>query len=102
MINSFITAKMPELNNIFNHHQVKSVHLFGSALTDSFNESSDVDLLVDMGNESDPVKKGESMWSLYYDLRKLLKREVDIVTKDSLVNKYFIEELNSTSIAIYG
>jgi predicted nucleotidyltransferase len=102
MIHPFIKIKLPELNRIFNQYMVKSAHLFGSACTQAFGENSDIDLLIEMKTEPDPVKKGENLWAMYYDIKKLMQREVDIVTKDSLVNQYFIDELNSTSESIYG
>jgi len=102
MVHPFIKAKLPELKNIFSRHGVKSAHLFGSACTELFDENSDVDFLIEPGDEPDPVIKGENLWDLYYALKKSLNRDVDMVTKDSLKNKYFIDEVNRTSIPIYG
>ena len=102
MIHPFITAKLPELNAVFSHHKVKSVRLFGSACTDAFIDNSDVDFLIEPGEEPDPVVRGEILWDLYFALQDLLNRKVDMVTVSSLTNKYFIEEVNRTSIPIYG
>jgi predicted nucleotidyltransferase len=105
MVHPFITSRLPELTEIFKKHQVKKAYIFGSAVTDRFNESSDVDFLIEPAeptDEPDPVVRGEILWDLYFALQDLLHRKVDMVTRDSLKNKYFIEELNSTSVAIYG
>jgi uncharacterized protein len=102
LIHPFIKSKLPELVNIFSRHKVKSVRLFGSACTDGFNENSDVDFLVEPGDESDPVIKGEILWDLYFELQDFLNRKIDLVTRDSMKNSYFIEEVDRTSIAIYG
>lgn len=102
MVHHFIKDRVPELTNIFRKHNIKRVYLFGSACTDAFNENSDIDLLIEPGDEPDPVIKGEILWNLYFALQDFLNRKVDIVTRDSLKNKYFIEEVNRTSELIYG
>jgi len=105
MIHPFISSKLPELIEIFKKHQVKKVYLFGSAVTEKFNDDSDIDFLIDPldeDDEPDPAARGEILWDLYYALKYFLNREVDMVTRKSLTNKYFIEELNRTSIPIYG
>ena len=105
MVHPFIKDRLPELTEIFKKHQVKKAFVFGSAVTDRFNESSDVDFLIeplDPLDEPDPVIRGEILWNLYYALGDFLHRKVDMVTKDSLTNKYFIQELNRTAIPIYG
>ena len=105
MIHPFILERLPELTEIFKKYQVKKAYLFGSAVTDRFNETSDVDFLIEPLNdtdEPDPVVRGEILWELYFALEDLFKRKVDMVTKSSLSNKYFIQELNRTAIPIYG
>ena len=105
MVHPFIENKLPELAEIFKKHQVKKAYVFGSAVTDRFSNESDVDFLIEPqeeADEPDPVVRGELLWDLYYALQDLLRRKVDMVTKDSLTNKYFIQELNRTAVPIYG
>lgn len=105
MIHPFIKDRLPELTEIFKKHQVKKAYVFGSAVTDRFDESSDVDFLIDPidpTDEPDPVIRGGILWDLYYALKDFLGRDVDMVTRNSLTNKYFIRELERTSVLIYG
>ncbi len=105
MVHPFIANKLPELTDIFEKHKVKKAYIFGSAVTDKFNDNSDVDFLIEPllpEDEPDPVVRGEILWDLYFALEDLFKRKVDMVTKDSLTNKYFIRELNRTAVTIYG
>jgi len=83
-------------------HKIKNAYVFGSVLTDKFNEKSDLDFLVNMEPDLDPVDAGEHLWSLYYDLKDLLNRDIDLLTERSLKNPYFIDEINQTKYAIYG
>ena len=104
MIHPFVADKLTGLQDIFLKHKVKKAYLFGSVVTDRFNDESDVDFLIDSmteEDEPDAAVRGEVLWDLYFALEDLFKRKVDMVTRDSLTNKYFIEELNRTSVLIY-
>ncbi len=84
-------------------HKVKSLAVFGSILTDRFNENSDVDLLVDF----EPVDLDKFDYvSNYFDLQDSLEsvfnRKVDLVVGKGLKNKYFIANVNRTKLQIYG
>jgi predicted nucleotidyltransferase len=82
--------------------RIKKAYIFGSALTDKFNNESDVDFLVNLQDGLNPVDAGEHLWDLEYELKDLLKRDVDLFTERSLKNPYFISEVNSTKVVIYG
>lgn len=84
-------------------HKVKSLVVFGSILTDRFNDNSDVDLLVNF-EPFDHEK--EDYVRNYFDLRDafeaLFHRKVDLVEEKGLRNKYFIANVNRTKQLIYG
>jgi len=102
MLHPFLHDKLPEIKNILMHHHVTSAYAFGSVCTDSFNENSDVDLLVNLDDELDPVVRGGLLWNVWDALEKILNRKVDLLTERSLTNPYFIEELNEKKILLYG
>jgi uncharacterized protein len=102
MINSSIQAYLPQVIELFKKHKIKKAYIFGSALTDNFNNDSDVDFLVNLQDGLNPVDAGEHLWDLEYELKDLLKRDVDLLTERSLRNPYFISEVNSTKVLIYG
>lgn len=100
--------KLIELNlkriiDLCRRHKVKSLAVFGSILTDRFNDQSDVDLLVDFEpidhNQFDYVT---NFFDFQDSLETLLKRKVDLVVGSSLRNKYFINNINRTKQIIYG
>ncbi len=100
--------KLIELNlqgiiDLCRRHKVKSLAVFGSILTDRFNDQSDVDLLVDF-EPTDPDKFDyvTNFFDLQDSLELLLKRKVDLVVERSLRNKYFINNVNRTKQVIYG
>jgi uncharacterized protein len=102
MINSSIQAYLPQVIELFKKHKIKKAYIFGSALTDNFNNDSDVDFLVSLQDGLNPEDAGEHLWDLEYELKDLLKRDVDLLTERSLRNPYFISEVNSTKVVIYG
>jgi uncharacterized protein len=71
-------------------------------VTDTFNDRSDLDLLINFQDGLDPLTAGEHWWNIHDELRDLLNREIDIVTERSLKNPYFISELRNTRQLIYG
>lgn len=94
------------LNRIFElcrKHNVKSLAVFGSILTDRFNDQSDVDLLVDF--DTTDHEKWDYVTN-YFDLRdaleRLFNRKVDLIEQGGLRNKYFIANINRTKQMIYG
>lgn len=100
--------KLIELNlqriiNLCRKHKVKSLAVFGSILTDRFNDQSDVDLLVDF----EPIDHDKFDYvSNYFGLRDALEllfnRKVDLIEEKGLRNKYFIDNVNRTKQVIYG
>ncbi len=102
MLNSSVKALLPQIKELFIKHKIKNAYVFGSVLSDEFNNESDVDFLVNLKDDLDPVEAGGHLWDLEYELKDLLQRDVDLITERSLKNPYFISELNSTKLAIYG
>ena len=74
--------------------------IFGSATNSEFNEKSDFDFLVDF-RKMDLVDYAENYFLLAENLEKLLGRNVDLVTVNSLSNPYFVENVEKTKVLIY-
>lgn len=102
MLHQSFQPYLSQIIPLLQKHKIRSAYVFGSVLTDRFNEESDVDFLVNIEEGQDPVEAGGHLWDLYDDLRKLLNREVDLLTERSLKNPYFIQEVNQTKFSIYG
>ena len=84
-------------------HKIKTLAVFGSILTDRFNDQSDVDLLVNF--DTTDHEKWDYVTN-YFDFRdaleRLFGRKVDLVVEKGLKNKYFIANVNRTKQMIYG
>lgn len=100
--------KLIELNlqriiELCRKHKVKTLSVFGSILTDRFNDNSDVDLLVDFEpTDPDTFDYVSNYFSLRYALEDLFSRKVDLIEEKGLRNPYFIASVNRTKQLIYG
>ena len=102
MLHQSFQVYLPDVIVLLQKHKIKTAYVFGSVTTDRFTASSDVDFLVSMQDNLDPVEAGGHLWDLYDELKTLLHREVDLLTERSLKNPYFIVEINKTKETIYG
>jgi predicted nucleotidyltransferase len=72
--------------HLFTKYHVNTLGLFGSIVRNDFTHESDVDIVVDFNR---PI--GIEFVDLANELEKLLKRKVDLVSKDGIKPKYFQE-----------
>jgi len=75
-----IVNKLRELKPYLNkEYSVKEIGLFGSFTDDTYNEESDIDLLVELEK---PI--GWRFLSLEIYLEKIFGRKIDLITKNAL------------------
>ena len=78
---------------------VRRLVVFGSILTDRFDDSSDVDFLVEFGDDDD---RFEAFFGLKEALESLLGRPVDLVAPAALDNPYFAASVEQNSEELYA
>ena len=99
--------KLIELNlqrilDLCRKHKVKTLSVFGSILTDRFNDQSDVDLLVRFKDNEIPLLEfGDNFFGLQFALEDMFHRRVDLVCDDAIKNSYFRKEVDRTKHLIY-
>lgn len=75
--------------------------VFGSILTEHFDEQSDIDILVSF--DSIPLENyADNYLQLQVELQNLLGREVDLVEDKAIRNPVFRENIDRTKVQIYG
>lgn len=75
-----ILSKLKELKpTLYNDFAVKKIGLFGSFSDNTYNENSDIDILVELER---PI--GWKFFSLELFLEKTFSRKIDLVTKNAL------------------
>ena len=75
---------------------VKRLYIFGSAVSDRFNDGSDIDILIAFDETLTPGQYANNFFELHYKLQELFGRDVDIITERSLSNPYFIKSVDET------
>jgi uncharacterized protein len=100
-MNKIIIDKTDELIKLCHLYSVKSMYAFGSVCTDKFNEESDIDLLISF--EALTIEQyTDNYFDLHYQLEELFRRDIDLITDNSLSNPYFIQGVEQTKELIYA
>lgn len=100
---NLIELNLQRILDLCRVHKVKSLAVFGSILTDRFNDSSDVDMLVDF----EPVDHTKFDYvGNYFDLRdaleRLFGRKVDLIEYGAQLNPIFKASVDKKKQMIYG
>lgn len=82
-------------------YKVKKLFVFGSILTNRFNEKSDIDFLVDF-NKQEIEDYFDNFFDFKYALEKLLDRDIDLVEEQTIRNPYLRKNIDNTKALIYG
>ena len=91
-------AKLTQLCKSLN---IKRMNVFGSVVTDKFNDDSDIDFLILFSEDLSVGEYTDNYFELHYKLREIFNREIEIVTEPTLSNPYFIESINESKQLIY-
>jgi uncharacterized protein len=96
-----LEQRKTDIRKICQELKVKRLYAFGSAVSNDFNDKSDLDFLISFVDGLSIEEYTTNYFSLHYKLRELFNREIDIVTERTLSNPYFIESINETKELIY-
>ncbi len=100
MLKNLIAKDREGFKHLCETHEVASLHAFGSSVAGDFNESSDVDLIVDF-KAKDPLRFGELMLALWDKLEGFFGRKVDLLTLRSVKNPVMLSEIDRTKLLVY-
>jgi len=101
-MNRIIKERLNDIEKLCKNHGVKSLYIFGSANTDKFDNNSDIDFLIEFKESLSIEEYTENYFVLQYKLRELLKREIDLVTQNSLSNPFLIQSIEQNKQLLYG
>ena len=99
---SLIEKNRQKLFDICRRYHVSVLEVFGSAVTDEFDEKrSDIDFLVEF-DSSVGENRFDNFFAFLEELKKLFNRPVDLIEPGGLKNPYLIERVNQTRKRIYA
>lgn len=90
----------PEIERVCRRLPVKRLGLFGSVLTQEFNSTSDVDVLVVFDSDQN-IDFFDKYFDLKEELEKIFEREVDLVMDRPSKNPIFGAAVEKTRAVIY-
>lgn len=97
-----IKNQLNAIKELCKQYKVKSLYSFGSVNTSAFNEKSDIDLLIDFEPDISIEDYTDNFFSLREKFSNLFKRDIDLVTRRSLSNPFFIQDVEQSKLLIYG
>lgn len=101
-MNTIIHDKIETLKELCQRYKVKNLYSFGSVNTLRFAKDSDIDLLIEFEPEMTIEEYTDNYFSMRESLVELFRRKIDLVTRRSLSNPYFIEDVEQTKQLLYG
>ena len=101
-MNRIVKERLNDIVKLCENNGVKSLYIFGSANTDKFDKKSDIDFLIAFKDSLSIEEYTENYFTLQYKLRELFKREIDLVTQNSLSNPFFIQSIDQNKQLLYG
>ena len=82
-------------------HKVRELSVFGSVLSDRFNDESDIDFVVDFG-VMDIAEYADNYLNMQASLSQLLGREIDLLEDKAIRNPILRKNIDRTKQVIYG
>lgn len=97
---NIIERNIDQIIKLCKRHKVRELYLFGSILTDTFNDESDIDFLVEFS-----IVDIQEYFNNYMDFKEkleaLLKRPVDLVENQAVRNPIFRKVLDREKKLVY-
>ncbi len=89
------------LQNLCQQNKVRSLYVFGSVLTDKFNDKSDIDLIVDI-DASDPFEYADNYFNLKFALQDIFKRPIDLLENKAIKNPIIRSNIDRSKHLVYA
>ena len=96
-----IETKREALDGLCLQYHVGSLEVFGSAASGNLREDSDLDFLVEFLT-ADSMSLADQYFGLLEALERLFGRKVDLLTRRSLRNPYFVDSVEKTRQLLYA
>ena len=98
---SIIDRNIEKIKALCSKHKVSRLFVFGSVLTDSYNQASDIDFVVDF-SDVDIYNYADNYFDLKTSLENLLNRQIDLLEEKAINNPYLRKSIDSSKKLIYG
>jgi predicted nucleotidyltransferase len=97
---NLIERNINKLTILCKQHKVKELYIFGSILTERFNDSSDVDFLVQF-DDIDILDYFDNYMDFKEKLENLFGRQIDLLENQAIRNPIFRKVLDRDKRLVY-
>jgi len=97
---TLIDNNIEKIKQLCDLHKVKELYVFGSVLSDNFNEHSDIDFLIQFG-QVELLDYFENYMTLKEKLETLFDRPVDLIENQAIRNPIFRNIVDREKHLIY-
>ena len=97
---ALVENRLADLRRLCAEHNIRRLHLFGSAAAGDFTDQCDLDFLVEF-----KPKAYESTWfyiDVLLELQKMFDRQIDLLDPEALDNPFLAKTVNETKIVLYN
>lgn len=97
---ALIEDRLADLRRLCAEHNIRRLHLFGSAATGDFTDQSDLDFLVEFKPEA-----YQSTWfyiDVLLELQKMFDRKIDLLDTEAVDNPFLAKTVNETKVLLYN
>ena len=96
-----VEKNLDKIRVLCRQYNVAKLFVFGSVLTNEFEENSDIDFLVNF-SDIDLYDYADNYFDLKTSLEELLGREIDLLEDKAIKNPYLRKSIDSSKRLIYG
>lgn len=89
------------LNKICSNLGIKKLYVFGSVLTGTFSDESDVDFIFSFDDKLSVMEYTKNYFLFKEELEKLLDSDVDLIAEHSISNPFFLEAIAQNKKLVY-
>lgn len=97
---NIVEKNINKLIDLCKRHKVRELYIFGSVLTDKFNDTSDIDLLVQFEN-IDILEYFDNYMDFKEKLENLLGKPVDLLENQAIRNPIFRKVVDRNKRLVY-
>lgn len=95
-----VEQHLPEIKKLMHQYEVERAYLFGSAAKGTMTETSDVDFIISFPDNMHFTTYADNYFELAEKLEQLLKRNVDLVTENTIKNPYLLQVINQSKFQL--
>jgi len=100
-MNAIISKNIDHIKAICIDYNVEELFVFGSVVTNQFNDESDIDLLIKF-KPMEPADYADNYFEIADRFEEIFQRPIDLVTVKSLKNPFLIDSIDKTKAQLYG